>query len=210
MPNCMKVGDQHAPQPGRGGKQDVDDAADEQRLPDRPAEQHVRDLGGRQIHRRHDDDVEEQPEVDRAEPAHPRRGRARVPHLVELEVGQHAEPPPQPGVEEHRRHAREEERPPDPVARDAALAHEVGDQIRRIGAERRRDHRHADQPPRRRATGREELRGARPGPPGQPHRRQERDDDRGDDDDPVEGRQLHPGLTCGRCRAAASCASARA
>ena len=43
------------------------------------------------------------PEIDGAEPADEPRGRARVADLVELEVGHHARPAPQPRVEEHRR-----------------------------------------------------------------------------------------------------------
>ena len=64
--------------------------ADQQRLPHRPAEHDVGDLGGGQVHRRHDHAVEEEPEIDGAEPAHPRGGLARVAHLVELEIGEHA------------------------------------------------------------------------------------------------------------------------
>src|SRR5688572_21539893 len=77
--------------------------------------------------------------------------------MLELEIGEHSRPPPEPGVEEHGGHPGEEECPPDPIAGDATCADDVGDEVRRVGAERRRDHRHADEPPRGRPPGREEL-----------------------------------------------------
>ena len=137
------VDDEHAPQPGERGERHVEHADQQQRLPAIEAEQDAGDLARRQVHRRHDQAVEEQAEVDGAEAAQRRRGAAGVAQLVELEVGQDAGPPPQPGVEEDRRHAGQHERPPHPVAGDAVAPHDVGDQVRRVGAEGRRHHRQA-------------------------------------------------------------------
>src|SRR4029079_4999586 len=80
----------------------------------------------------------------------------------------------------------EQEAPPEPVRRDAALAEEVGDEIRCIGAEGGGDHRDADEPPGRRASGSEELARvlARAAP--EEERRQEADRDARADYDPIE------------------------
>ena len=60
-----EVDDQHAPEPGDRGEADVEAGADQQRLPHRPAEHDVGDLGGGEVDRRHDEAVEEQAQVDR-------------------------------------------------------------------------------------------------------------------------------------------------
>ena len=143
-------------------------------------------LHGRQIHGGHDHAVEEEAEVERAEAAHGRRRRARVAHLVELEIGQDARPAPQPRVEEHRRDAGQHERPPDPVAGDAVAPDDVGHQVRRVRAERRRHHREPGEPPRHGAARREELGRALAGAPAEEQRRAEADEERREDDDPVE------------------------
>ena len=49
--------------------------ADDERLDVGPAEHHVGDLDGGEVHRRHDHDVEEEAEVHGAESAHERAGR---------------------------------------------------------------------------------------------------------------------------------------
>src|SRR5690606_34547850 len=69
---------------------------------------------------------------------------------------------------------------------DAAGAHQVGDEVRRVGAEGRGDHRDADQPPRRRAPGGEEFRGALSRPARHDDGGNEAEHDRDEDDPPVE------------------------
>ncbi len=193
------VRDQHAPQAGDRRKRHVDHRAHRQRLPHRPAKQHVGNLRGGEIHRGHDHDVEEQPEIDGAKRAHGGGGRARIANLVELEIGEHARAAPHPRVEEHRAHAGEQERPPHPVVGHAVLANEIGHKIRGVGAERGGYHGATDQPPRRGAARGEELGGARSGAPHQVDCWSERKRDGDDDDDPVERRQLHARILKGYC-----------
>ena len=156
-------------------------------------EQNRRDLARGEVHRGHDHAVEEQAEVHRAEPADDAGGLARVADLVELEIGQHARPPPQPRVEEHGRDAGQHERPPHPVAGHAVAPHDVGDEVRRVAAEGRGHHRQAGQPPRHRAAGGEELRRVLAGAPAEEQRRREADDQGGGHDQPVEQLEPHRG-----------------
>ncbi len=100
------------------------------------------------------------PRYKRAKSAQERRGFARVPDLGELDVGHHAGAAPQPGVEEHREHPAHQEAPPDPVPRDAVARDQAGHHERRVGGERRRNHRRAGEPPGNVAPGKEELRRA--------------------------------------------------
>ena len=185
------VDDEHAPEAGVGGEDDVEHPDEHERLPAGQAEQHAGDLARRQVDGRHDHAVEEQTEVDGAEPAHHAGGGAGVADLVELEIGHHPGAAPQPGVEEHRRHAGQGERPPHPVAGDALAADDVGDEVRRVAGKRRRHHRQSGEPPRHRPPRDEELRGALAGPPAEEQRRHEADQQRGGDDDPVDQRQVH-------------------
>ena len=99
----------HAPEPGDRGEEDRDRRGEEEGALHRPAEDDVADLGGGEIHRRHDDAVEEETEVDGAESADEGGGLAGVADLVELEVGEDAGAAPHAGVEEDRGHPGEEE-----------------------------------------------------------------------------------------------------
>ncbi len=117
-----EIGDEHAPESGRGREGDVDHGADGQRLPHRPAQHHVGDLHGGEVHRRHDHQVEKEAEVQRAKSAHERGRLARVADLVELEIGEHVRASPESRVEEHSGHAGEQEGPPGPVVRHSVLA----------------------------------------------------------------------------------------
>ena len=185
------VDDQHTPQPGVRGKGHVEHADAEQRLPALQAEQHSRDLAGREIDRRHDHAVEEEAEIDGPEAAHRARGPARIADLVELEVRHDSGPPPQPGIEEDRRHAGQHERPPHPVPGHAVAADDVGDEIGSVAAEGRGDHGEPGQPPWHGAAGHEELRRAPAGALPEEQRRNEADQQGQGDDEPVEGLQLH-------------------
>ena len=172
------VDDEHAPEPRVRGKDHVEDADAEERLPPLEAEEDSRDLAGGQVDRRHDHAVEQQAEVDGAEAADDARRRPRVADLVELEVSEHAGAPPQPGVEKHGRDAGEHERPPDPVAGDAVAPDDVGDEVGGVAAEGGGDHRKAGKPPRHRASRREELGGASPGAPREEQGRHEANEQR--------------------------------
>ena len=87
-------------------------------------------------------------EVERAEAAEEGRAVAAVANLGELDVGHHVRAPPQSREEEHREHAAHQHVPPQPVAGDAIRRDDTGDDERRVGGERRRDHRRAGEPPR--------------------------------------------------------------
>ena len=185
------VGDHHAPETRSRGEDDRNHDADRERLPARPAEEDAGDLHQREVDRRDDPAVEEQPEIDRAEAAHERGRAPGVAQLVELEIGKHARAAPEPRVKEDGRHAGEQKRPPQPVFGDAAVAHQVRHEIRRVGRERRRDERDPDQPPRRLASGGKELGNIAPGAARQHDRRQKAHAQGNDDDDPIERRQVH-------------------
>jgi hypothetical protein len=64
------IDDQHSPEPRMCGKGDVQQAYEEERLPAFKAEEDAGDLAGREIDSRHDQAVEEQSEIDRAEDSH--------------------------------------------------------------------------------------------------------------------------------------------
>ena len=152
------IDDQHAPETGMGGKNHVEHAASQQRLPSIQPEQNAGDLAGSQIHVGHDDDVEEEAEVNGPETADHARGLAGVAHLVKFQVGHDARSSPKPGVEEDGQNAREHERPPLPIAGDAVDSDEVRHEVGRIAGEGRRDHREPGQPPRDAAARCEEFR----------------------------------------------------
>ena len=185
------VDDEHAPQARVRGERDVQQPDERQRLPASRAEQHAGDLAGRKIHRRHDHAVEQQAEVDRAKAADDRRGLPGIADLVELEVGHDARPPPQPRVEEDRRDARQHERPPHPVPRHAVAPDDVGDEVGRVAAEGRGDHREPGEPPRHGAARHEEFRRAAARPLAEEERRHEADEQADRGDDPVEGCEMH-------------------
>jgi hypothetical protein len=128
MPNWMKSVTSTPQSPEVAAKK-ILKGADDQGGGQRPAEQDAGDLGGGEVHRGHDHAVEEQAEINGSETADEPGWFARIPELVEFEVGDHAGPAPESGVEEDRHHPREQEGPPDPVIGDAAFADEVGDQV---------------------------------------------------------------------------------
>ena len=185
------VDDEHAPEPGVCREHDVEDTHPHERLPALQPEQDAGDLDGRQVDGRHDHAVEQQAQINRAEAAQPPRRTPRVSNLVELEIGHDSRAPPEARVEKHRRDARQHERPPHPVARHAVAAHDVGDQVRRVAAERRGDHRQPCQPPRDRPPRDEEFGGALARALSVEQGRDEADGERREDDDPVDQLQLH-------------------
>ena len=85
-----RVGHHDAPESGHRGEEDRDRRGEEQGALHGPAEDDVADLGGGQIHGRHDDAVEEEAEIDGAETAHEGGRLAGIPDLVELEIGEDA------------------------------------------------------------------------------------------------------------------------
>ncbi len=185
------VDDQHSPQAGMGGEHDVQQADREQRLPAAETEQHGGDLAGGEIHRGHDDAVEEQAEVEGAEAAHGAGGLAGVAELVEFQVGEHAGTAPQPRVKEDRGHAGEGEGPPLPIAGNSLGAHEVGHQVGGVAREGGGHHGKACQPPRNRAAGGKEFGRAPAGALADKQRGRETDGDRGKRNDPVNRMKLH-------------------
>ena len=133
----------------------------------------------------HDDQIDRQGEIERAEAPQHRRRLAAVAQLGELEVGEHARPAPEPGEEEDREDPRDRAVPPEPVAGDAVLGDQAGHHQRRVGREGGGDHRRAGEPPGQRPAGDEVLVQRLAGPPGV----DQRDDRRGHeverDDEPV-------------------------
>src|ERR1019366_2152130 len=95
--------------------------------------------------------------VERAEAAQERSSPAAVADLGELHVGHDLRAAPEPRVQEDRERAAHDEVPPEPVARDAMGRDEARHDERRIGGERRRDHRGAREPPGDGASGDEVL-----------------------------------------------------
>ena len=173
------------------GENHIEQPHRQQRLPAVEAEENGGDLARGQVDARHDEAVEEEAQVHRAEPAHRSGGVARVAQLVELQVRQHARAPPQPRVEEHRGHARQGEGPPLPVARHALGAHEVGHQVGRVAGERGGHHGESREPPRHRPARGEELRRALARPSAEEQRRDKADRHRSQRDDPINGVELH-------------------
>ena len=173
------------------GEHDVQAADHRQRLPALQTEEHGGDLDGGEVHRGHDDAVEQEAQVEGAKAAHDTGRGVRVADLVELQIRHHPRTSPELCVEEHGRHPGQHERPPDPVAGDARAADDVGDQVGGVAAEGRGDHREAAQPPGHRSTRGEELGGAPSRPPAEEERRDEADEERREDNDPVEELQPH-------------------
>ena len=103
--------------------------------------------------------------------------------LVEFQIGQHSGTPPKPGIEEDGRNARECERPPLPVTRDALCPDNVRDQIGRIAGKGGGHQRDSRQPPRHRTPGCKKFRGvfSRSFPKGKRRKKAEKKAGRGDD-----------------------------
>jgi hypothetical protein len=93
---------------------------------------------------------------------------------------------PELGVDEHGHHARQQERPPNPIAGHTLLTDDIGDEIRRPGRERGGHHRHAQEPPRHAATGEKKICRAAPGTLRHRHAHGQRDRHETDDDCPVD------------------------
>ena len=100
----------------------------------------------------HDDDVDDESQVGGAKGAEEGGRFAGVTQLGELDVGDDFRPAPQPREKENGQHPGGQHRPPQPVSGDAVFHDHLGDRQRRVGGERRRDHRRAGQPPRHRPT----------------------------------------------------------
>ena len=80
---------QDAPQPRVRREHYIQQAHAQQSLPALQPEQYAGNLASRQIHARHDDAVEEEPEINRAESAHRARRVSRIPQLVKFQVRHH-------------------------------------------------------------------------------------------------------------------------
>src|ERR1035441_3543821 len=166
-------------------------ATRQQRLPPVEPEQHGGDLAGRQVHRRHDHAIEEQAQIDRAEPAHRGGGFAGIAHLVEFQIGEHAGTAPQARVEKHRGHAGQREGPPLPIAGHSLRAHDIRHQVGRVARKRGGHHGNPGEPPGHRPPRGEKLGGALSGALSKEQRRHETDADREKSDDPIDGVKLH-------------------
>jgi hypothetical protein len=83
------VDHQNSPQARVRGKDDVEEADRQKRLPSLQAEQDGGDLACRQIHRCHDHTVKKEPQIDRSEPANKPGRFAGITNLVELQVRHH-------------------------------------------------------------------------------------------------------------------------
>jgi hypothetical protein len=168
---------------------------DDEAEPDGPqrldAERDLKDLDHRERDPTEDDQVDRQREVQRAEAAQERGGPAAVTDLGELHVGHHLRAPPEPRVEEHRQRAAHDEVPPEPVAGDSVRGDEAGHDERRVGGERRRDHRRAREPPRHGAPRDEVLLERLAALLREGEADADREDEVRRDDGPVEERQAH-------------------
>ena len=145
------------------------------------------DLDRAERHERHHDEVEQDAEVESAETAQERGRLPRIAQLVELDVRRHAGTPPQLRVHEHGEHPREEERPPLPVAADAALvADQLREEVRAVRGRGGGHHRDAEQPPGHRPPREEELLRARRALPARERRNQDQHEEKQPDHRPVE------------------------
>ena len=135
------------------GQKEADDEGGPLREAEHPSE-HFRHP---EVHPAHDDDVDKETEVRRAEAAQKRGGPSGVTELRQLDVGHHGRAPPELREEEDRQHPGREHRPPQPVPGDPVLGHHLGDGERRVGGEGGRDHRRSRDPPRHRARGEEVI-----------------------------------------------------
>src|SRR2546426_3751884 len=144
-----------APVAGEHGIERGQQEADDERGPLRDAEHPSQDLRHPEVHPAHDDDVHQQAQVGRPEASQERRRPTRVAQLRELDVRDDGRPPPELREEKDGQHPGREHRPPEPVPGDAVLRDHLRDGERRVGGERRRDHRGAGDPPRHRVCGEE-------------------------------------------------------
>ena len=154
------VGREHGGEASGRAVEHRDPAGDGHGRQRRSAEHDAADLDRGQRHRGHDHHVEEHPEVESAEAAQKGGRPAAVAQLVELHVGGDPGAAPQPSVDRRREHPGEKKGPPDPVSAHAVLAGDVGHEVRRVGGERRRHHREAQEPPGPRPSRQEKVLGA--------------------------------------------------
>ena len=134
--------------------------SDDERPDGREVEHGATDLNRCERDGRHDQDVEEDAQVERTEPAQDGGGLAGVADFVEAEVGRQFGATPELGVDEDGEHTREQEDPPAPVVRDAVVAHHAGNEVWRVAGEGARHHRNAKEPPGHGASAEEEVRRA--------------------------------------------------
>ena len=179
------VDDQDAPQAGMGGEHDIEHAANQQGFPAGQAEENIGNLAGGEADGGHDEAVEEEPEVYGAEAADDRGGLAGVTDFVELEIGHDARTAPEAGVEENGRHTGQGKSPPTPIAGDALLADDIGDEVGGIAAESGGDHGEAGEPPRHGAAGDEKLGGIFAGAFGEEQGRKKADEECRQDNQPI-------------------------
>ena len=166
----------------------IDDARDGRHEDDgrrRYAEEDDADLHAGHHHRSKDEQIEHEPEVHGAQRPQERRRLAGVAQLVEFHVRRHAAPVPELRVHEHRHEARQQKRPPGPVAAHAVLADDLREEVRAVRGRGGGHHRDADEPPRHGASGQEELLRAGGTFARRPRRNREKDREEDGDDDPV-------------------------
>ena len=154
-----EVGVDRAPEPAERGIDDGRDGRDQDDGPLVGAEERLADLDGGQHHQARRDHVEDDAEVDGPKSAQDRSGAAGVAQLVELDVALRARTHPQPRIDEHREHAREQERPPLPVLAQRRVADELREHVGGVGGSGRCAHGNADEPPGHRAPRKEEVLG---------------------------------------------------
>jgi len=149
------------------------------------------DAGHRLRHPSQDDAVHQQAKVDGAKSAEKCGRLAGVANLGKLHIGEQARAPPQPGEQEDRHHAREQEAPPQPVPGNSLRVNQPGDHQWSVGSERGRHHGGPGQPPIHTATGDEVVVNAAPGAATKPQPHDERDREIADDGGPIEEGEAH-------------------
>ena len=142
------INDEHAPEAGVGGEEDIENAAGDNRLPRGEAEEDIGDFAGGEGDHAHDEAVKEEAEVNGAEATDERGGATGVAVFVEFEIGEDAGASPQAGKEEDRGDAGKDEGPPLPIASDAEFSDLFGDPVWGIGGESGGDHGETGEPPR--------------------------------------------------------------
>ena len=140
----------------------------------------------RQRHPPDDEDVQQKAEKERLQAAQPRGHPAAVPEFDELHVRHDAASAPEAGKEEDGKHPPDGGVPPEPVARDAVLGHNLRHQQRRVDGKRGGHHARPGQPPGHRAARQKELRGVLAGPLVEVERDAKGEDQVGGDKKPVE------------------------
>ena len=152
---------EHGPQAGDGvvgeREQEAGEDGGELRARRGEAECEGEDLDHGEVDPAHDDGVDGEREIERAEAAQEGGGAAGVTELGEFDIGEDLGASPERSEEEDGEHAGESEAPPEPVAGDALLVDEAGDDEGGVCAEGGGHHGCAGQPPGNAAAGEEEL-----------------------------------------------------